>query len=278
MTRLMAPRSNAAAAKRREQLGVTPEMLDGVEEVLRAELAGGRVLTRKDLQQRFAEAGLPGAGPQASHMLGHHTQMMTIVYAAPEGKAETYALADHWISDPRELGDDAARAELATRFFDARGPATVKDLAWWANLTMSDTRSAIEAAGAALEAVEIDDTEYLVTAGRAELAAEEIDAALADPLLLPPFDEYLLGYSDRAAVLVPELATRIQPGANGMFKAIAAVGGEVVGNWQRSIKAKTAAIEVTPFAKLSAAAQKGVRARADELGAYLNRTPAVTFA
>lgn len=279
MTRLMSPRSNAAAAKRREDLGVTQEMLDGVETVLRTELADGSVLTRKELQECFAEAGLPGAGPQASHMLGHHTTVMTIVYAAPEGKAETYALADHWISDSREPDDDeAAGAELATRFFAARGPATVKDLAWWSNLTMGGTRSAIEAAGAAIEAVEIDETEYLVTAGSADLAIKEIDAALAEPLLLPSFDEYLLGYTDRAAVLLPELATRVQPGANGMFKAIVVVDGEVVGTWQRSVKAKTVAVEVTPFAKLSAAAEKGVRVRAEGFGAYLGRISAVTFA
>ena len=35
--------------------------------------------------------------------------------------------------------------------------------------------------------------------------------------LLPGFDEYLLGYSDRSAALDPAYAQRICPGGNGVF-------------------------------------------------------------
>ncbi len=278
MTRLMSPRSIAAAAKRRDQLGVTDRMLDGVEEVLRAELANGAVLSRKELQARLSKAGLPGAGPQASHLLGHHTQVMTIVYAAPDGKAATYALADDWIANARDPGHDQALGELATRYFDGHGPATVKDFAWWSNLTMGETRRAIELAGSALEQIEIDDVEYLVSAGTTELTSKQIDDALAAPLLLPPFDEYLLGYTaSRSTVLHPVLASEINPGANGMFKAVIVVAGEVVGTWQRSLKAKSVDIDVRPFEGLTASAERGLLQRADDVAAYLGKAAAVTI-
>ncbi len=52
--------------------------------------------------------------------------------------------------------------------------------------------------------------------------------------LLPGFDEYLLGYKDRAAVLAPEHAHRIVPGANGIFRPMIVANGRIVGTWLRS--------------------------------------------
>jgi len=54
--------------------------------------------------------------------------------------------------------------------------------------------------------------------------------------LLPGFDEYLLGYSDRSAVLDPADAQRICPGGNGMFSPTMVIDGHVTGTWKRTFK------------------------------------------
>ena len=53
-------------------------------------------------------------------------------------------------------------------------------------------------------------------------------------LLLPGFDEFVLGYQDRSLVLAPEHANKIVPGGNGVFKKTVVAGGEVIGTWARA--------------------------------------------
>ena len=54
--------------------------------------------------------------------------------------------------------------------------------------------------------------------------------------LLPGFDEFLLGYKDRAAQLDAEHAGRVVPGANGVFRPMVVVGGQIVGTWARTVR------------------------------------------
>jgi len=49
-------------------------------------------------------------------------------------------------------------------------------------------------------------------------------------LLLPGFDEFLLGSRDRSAQLDPAYADRIVPGGNGMVRPTIVSAGSVVGH------------------------------------------------
>lgn len=266
---LLAERSNAAAVKRRHQIGVTDQMVRAVGEVMRSELTGGRVMTRPELVEACAGVGVDLDGTQAGHILRHHTEIMTIVFAGIAGSVDSFALADEWISERRELDRSEALTELATRYFTARGPATVQCLAWWANLTVGDVREAIDAAGPALEEIEIDGTTFVVATGSAGLSATEVDGILAEPLLLPPFDEYLLGYRSRDAVIRPDHLDLVVPGRNGMFKPIIVVDGEVVGIWSRRSTSKKVTVTLHPFEELPVAAHDGLARRVDEYGSFL---------
>lgn len=63
---------------------------------------------------------------------------------------------------------------------------------------------------------------------------------------LPGFDEYLLGYQDRAAVLEPKHADRICPGGNGVFAPTLVLDGKVVGTWKRATRAPEFFVAVKP--------------------------------
>lgn len=57
--------------------------------------------------------------------------------------------ASSWLREPLpRLEPDAARAELASRWLRAYGPATVDDFRWWSGWTLAQTRKALEGAGA----------------------------------------------------------------------------------------------------------------------------------
>ena len=61
-------------------------------------------------------------------------------------------------------------------------------------------------------------------------------------LLLPGFDEFVLGYTDRSLVLKPEYFNKIVPGGNGVFKKTVVAGGEVIGTWARAGTRASAAV------------------------------------
>lgn len=269
LSALLSSRSNAAAVKRRPALGVSDHMVDAVGEVLRSELSGGRVRTRPELVAACAEAGVALDGAQAGHVLRHHTEIMTIVFAGIDGGVDSFALADEWIPQQHEPDRSDALVELVTRYFTTRGPATVHCLAWWANLPVGDVREAIAAAGATLEEIDIGGTAFVVATGSARLGATEIDDILAEPLLLPPFDEYLLAYRSREASISPEHLELVVPGRNGMFKPIVVVDGEVVGIWSRHRKAGRVVVTVDPFGRLPRDAHDGLARRTDEYGKFL---------
>ena len=76
-------------------------------------------------------------------------------------------------------------------------------------------------------------------------------------LLLPGFDEFLLGYADRTAALDPGHRDLIVPGGNGMFKPTIVAGGRVIGTWRKAAKGNGAGVEPLPFAELTAAQNRG---------------------
>jgi hypothetical protein len=114
-----------------------------------------------------------------------------------------------------------------------------------------------------LASLEVDGVEYLMDPSTPDL----LDAHRAEArqlFLLPGFDEFLLGYRDRSAVLDPEFAERIVPGGNGMFRPTVVSEGRVVGTWQWTGRGARRAVTATPFTSFSddaTAALPGLAAR-----------------
>ena len=67
---------------------------------------------------------------------------------------------------------------------------------------------------------------------REECAALEKEAM--EELLLPGFDELVLGYRDRLFLMDEERHRALAPGNNGVFKRAALRRGELVGVWSRT--------------------------------------------
>jgi len=75
------------------------------------------------------------------------------------------------------------------------------------------------------------------------------------PLALPGFDEYMLGFKDRAVAVAAEHQGKIIPGGNGMFMPTLVGDGIVVGTWRRTLGKTTVLVEPLPFHDLSPAAR-----------------------
>ena len=149
-------------------------------------------------------------------------------------------LIDEWVPQSWAPDREEAMAALATRYVASHGPVTERDLAGWCNQNLTFAREAVALAGDAVTTETIGGQAYLVAADRPEPAA-------GTPVrLLPGFDEYVLGYKDRSAILTPEEELRVVPGKNGMFLGTVVVGGLVVGTWNRKTSARRTVVTVTP--------------------------------
>ncbi len=273
MLELTAPRALASAAARRAALGITYADVDRARAIAVDALTGRRTMTREALLATFDAGGVSTEGQRGYHLLWYLAQTGTLVLGASDGRGQTFALLEDWVSRPRRLDRDEALGELALRYYRSHGPATVGDLVRWSGLTVRDTRRGLAIAGSQLASLEIDGVTY-------HLAPETLEIAppRARVHLLPGFDEYMLGYADRTAALAPEHADAIVPGGNGMFKPTIVADGRVVGTWRRTMSARGIVIEPIPFGRLSAGVLEGLGEAARSYGAFKGRPVRVATA
>uniref|UniRef100_UPI0028AE97E4 winged helix DNA-binding domain-containing protein n=1 Tax=Corynebacterium variabile TaxID=1727 RepID=UPI0028AE97E4 len=222
ITLLCSPRVQRASAKRRGLLGLTDADVDLGRTALLAALVDGTSLTRTQCYGAFRDAGVDPDGGRGPHMLRHFGGEGDIIQGVPAGREETFVLHDAAVSDPVDLTGEDALGALATRYFRSRGPATVKDFAWWTGLTVTDAKKGTAlavAAGAVIEASAADGrTMYL-----GDWQVDVTDAELADAVSpehadipLPAFDEYLMAYTDRSDIITPDVTAEVGPTKNGL--------------------------------------------------------------
>ncbi|MEO6090138.1 MAG: winged helix DNA-binding domain-containing protein [Umezawaea sp.] len=246
-----------SASGRRAQLGLGEPEFSRAEAIARDRLTGGGQARRAEMLAAFETGGVSVEGQRGVHILGQLAQQGLLVLASRDG----WALLDEWVPHPRLLERDDALREFALRYFLSHGPATVRDFAWWSSLTLTDARAGLAAAREQLDELELDGTTYYLRPGL-EPAARAVH-------LLPGFDEYLLGYTDRSAPLASEHANTIVPGGNGLFMPTVVVNGEVAGLWRREKKGKAMTATLAPFRPLTATATRAIRAELDRYARYL---------
>jgi hypothetical protein len=213
-------------------------------------LSGGRALRRGALLAAIADGGAPTAGQRGYHLLWYLAQTGTLCMGPTDGTEQLFVLLDEWVRAPRRLEREEALGELALRYFRSHGPATLKDLVRWAGCTVRDARAGLALALPSLACIEVDGVEhYLAPETPDRLAACRTEAR--GVFLLPGFDEFVLGYGDRTAVLDPEFADRIVPGGNGMFRPTVVSDGRIVGTWRYTGSGGRRTVTAEPFTTFS---------------------------
>jgi hypothetical protein len=246
MLKLSASRILARDGRRLEQLGLDRGILERCKELFYEALKGNRRLSRPEMMQLLEEAGISTEKQRGYHILWYLSQDALVCPGPMQGKQQTFVLLDEWVPDSRELTREESLAELARRYYASHGPATVHDFAWWAGLTVTEARSGLEAAMSGLVSEKLEGKEYWMSADAPGHTARDGSSVH----LLPAFDEYLLGYKDRSAVLAVDHAPKVVPGKNGIFFPTIVVGGRVVGTWKRKLRKNAVDITLSPFAHL----------------------------
>jgi hypothetical protein len=261
---LCGPRALAGAAKRRERLELTEADIDRARDVAVEALTGGGRLSRAALLEILDKGGVAPTGQRGYHLLWYLAQTGTLVLGPTENGEQLFVLTDEWVRAPRRLDRDEALAELALRFFRGHGPATVADLARWAGLGLTDVRRGVAAVRDRLTALDVGGTEQLLDPATPDLL-DAVRAEAAGAFLLPGFDEFVLGYGDRSAVLDPAFFERIVPGGNGMFRPTVVHGGRIVGTWGRVGSGAKRRVVAEPFTAFDAALTAAIEEQAARL-------------
>ena len=264
LIRLCGSRQLTAHAARLKQLRLTERDITRAGELLEPELAGGP-MTRAQCMQILDDAGLKTDGQRGYSLLWSLAHQELICIGPMQGKQQTFVLLDDWAptSSSTDLSGDEALAELAVRYVASRAPVTDRDLARWAGIRLSDARKGIAAAGDSLRSTVIDGTTYVFARPKPPHSGP------AGELLLAGFDEYLIGYADRTAMLAAEHAAAVVPGGNGIFKPMIVMDGQITGVWQRTIRAGSVSITRTPFIAGGADTAAALRPQAERYAHFL---------
>ena len=248
MLELLAPRVIRNAAPRHRQLELDAGTFKRSRNIIAKALGQQRVMTRKDIFAALEKSGIGTGGNRGIHILQQLSMECTLCYGPHAEKQPTFAMFDDWIATSRTLGREEALRTIAFRFFTGHGPATVRDFVWWTGLPVAEAKEALQLARESLESYEHEGAEHWMAKG---LTVREDVAPGAH--LLPGYDEYLLGYTNRTAALPARHAERVVPGGNGAFTATLVLDGQVRGTWRRETHAKGLVVEASPFGRLSAA-------------------------
>ena len=191
------------------------------------------------------------------------TELDGIVCSGPrKGKQFTYALLDDRAPQGPSLERDEALAELASRYFRSRGPASVHDFAKWAGLTVADARQGLEAVKEDLRSEETDSATLWFPATRA--------ARRSSPTayLLSIYDELISSYKDRSAMGERRHAKKLV-GMGNALTAVIAIDGRIVGTWKRKVSAKAVTVATRLFEPLPRSGARAVAAAAHRYGEFL---------
>jgi hypothetical protein len=189
----------------------------------------GKQLTRTELAAELVRKGISTEGLRLSLIVMWCELEALICSGAMRGKQHTYALVDERVDKVPDRDTDDALGELATRYFASHGPATLTDFVWWSGLKVSEARRAVDIAEVPQHLSEVEPVgEHRVH-------------------LLPNFDEYVVAYQDRSALLAP--------GAQGsvpLNSHLVLMDGRMAGTWKRTIHARgvTLSVDALPASDL----------------------------
>ncbi len=270
MVALLGPVFAAKDKRRRLQLGLTDELSDRGLSAIRDILSHSGPLTRGELVEQLTGYSivLDRKSQAPIHLIGL-AALDGIVCLGPDrpNGESTYVLLDRWLGDQPVLERQAALTELAQRYLNGYGPATLKDFAGWSGLSMTDARQGWESALATYNYIEAQtsDAALWLSASAADNLRQQANAT---PIvrLLPAFDTHLLGYANRDQLVRPQHQPEVYHG--GQIVPVVLVDGLAAGVWRYERQRKRLTIRVRPFDAFDVKVQQGIAEEAEDIGRF----------
>ena len=159
-------------------------------------------------------------------------------------------------------------AELARRFFQGHGPASIQDLARWSSLTIGQCRDAVETIKDRLDCVSVEGVELWFD--------PELPPAEASPgaLLLPLYDEVTLSYP---VINFPQADGHPHQPGEDLFVGCVIIAETNVGTWRRTVRGRKMIMEVALAPGVVASSGALVEAAAGRLATFTGKELELTI-
>ena len=264
MLELSGPRVNAMNSSRYRQLELDNRLLAKTNKLIAKALHGDNHLTRKELRIVLERAGLEVDTSRLAFIVMRAELDGVVCSGAPKGKQHTYALLDERAPEAKSLGRDGALAELTRRFFCARGPATIKDYAWWSSFIMSDVRKGLDMVKSELEHEVIEDRTYWFApqASHKPGSKKVID-------LVQGYDEYLMSYSESRDAVFAELEEAGSAYTATVLLHSILCDGQLIGHWRPVRKEGSVLIETSLYRPLSHSESEALETAVGRYGRFM---------
>jgi hypothetical protein len=224
-------------------------------------LAGRGQLTRAQLADELRERGIPGDGQMLMVLLAHAELDGLICSGGVVDGEHTYAPMSVRVPTPRRLGRTEALAELALRYFTGHGPATERDLAYWATLTLTDVRAGLQQVRDRLDSFEHDGRTFWHGPGDVPRGPQEPAGHLLQIL-----DETYRGYQDSRWVL--DAAGHV-PRTRETAAGMALVDAQLVAAMRRTIANDHVQFDLRPYRATTPTELEALDRAATRYGKYL---------
>jgi hypothetical protein len=233
--------------------------LTGAAKTIRSSLTGN-VLHRDELLD-LARRRDP---ERPTHLWNGLSAWIDLVRAPPSGtwerrRADLYALADEWLEPPTVTPEESVEI-LLRRYLTGFGPARLSDAATWAGLAPTTLQEAAE--GMRLRRFRDEEGRELVDLPRAPLPHGSVPAPVR---FLPTWDATLLVHARRTQILPEDFRPLVFDTKTPHSSPTFLVDGAVAGKWKVERSRTRAALVLEPFARLSAAARRDLRAEGERL-------------
>lgn len=220
-----AERIHRAAAGRREQLGLDAHLIARARDILHEALIE-RPRTRAEALGLWEAAGIDTTAGRGYHLLMH----LAVDGLTHWGRFTT--TRDEQMLElsttPPPADPENALTGIVRAYIETRGPVTLADLAWWTKLPKTMLRRAASSIDDLVE-VTVNGAPAWIVDVRPPGDRAGIPARVC---LVPGFDEWILGYTDRSLIASPAALKALVPGGNGVFRPAILVDGIVVGTWK----------------------------------------------
>ena len=271
MLDLTAPQIKAALNSRHRELELTETTVRKSQEAMGKALSTNNSMTRDELLHELRKADIPTDLQQASHFMLRAEIDGVICSGVTKGKKQTYALLSQRVPEKNIMPKEEALAKLAKSYFSSHAPATLPDFVWWSGLPVADARRGLEMNKPDFNSATMgSETYWFANHGTPT-------QTLPDSVyLLPAFDEFLISYKNRSAVITAEDHKKAISD-NGIFKPVVLVNGQISGLWKRTFKKDTAVIDTDYFRPHNKKEEHLLANAADSFGHFLEKKAEIKF-
>ena len=263
---LTAPHLRTGTSRRLAQEGVPPQDAERAVATMQAALDSDGPLTRSQLRDRVAAAGVRTEGQAMVHILALASLRGLIVRGPVIGRDQAFVLVQDWLGPPPPaMSREAALGELARRYLAGHAPAADRDLVKWAGIGLRDARLGLAQCGATQRPdglAELPPNPHPPANPQPPANPREAVAVLPPPLLLGAFEPLLLGWASRDPIVGPHRGIVT---VNGLFRPFALVGGRAVATWSIT----GGKVVLAPFTPVDAQAQAALAADGADVMRFL---------